>query len=272
MKSMTETDNKWVGFDRIEKMKGYERIEHIPGSTFKESSIIAIVPTRGQEVKDPETGNVTRQPFLHQRIFESLQNMIWPMNQKRVLWIVSGDEVGKAYTQRVHAALQHPELSTWKYVLCIEDDMLIPQDAVPRLLEAIEAGPFDAVGGMYWTRGDYNMPMIYGNAQDYSKSGKLDFAPLDPRPYLANGGTIVECNGIAMGCSLYRMDLFKEMIKVHGPDCQFFQTISDLTPNGPVGYTQDLEFCAKAKRMGKRFAVDCRVKCGHMDLYTGEVF
>ena len=37
-------------------------------------------------------------------------------------------------------------------MLTLEDDNLPPPDGLLRLYESIEAGPYDAVGGLYWTR------------------------------------------------------------------------------------------------------------------------
>jgi hypothetical protein len=74
-------------------------------------------------------------------------------------------------------------------------------------------------------------------------------------------------NGIAMGCALWRMDLFRQIPK------PWFVTVADYLPDrGLVSFTQDLYFCEKAVRAGKRFAVDFRVRVGHMDVDTGEVY
>jgi len=74
-------------------------------------------------------------------------------------------------------------------------------------------------------------------------------------------------NGIAMGCALWRIDLFREIPP------PWFVTVSDVIPGkGPQCFTQDLSFCEKAVRQGKRFAVDMRVKVGHLDINSGLVY
>ena len=90
-----------------------------------------------------------------------------------------------------------------------------------------------------------------------SRTGVLAFRPRDMVSAIKQGA-IVPCNGIAMGCSLYRMSMFKDVPR------PWFKTSSSGT--------QDLHFCSKAASAGKRFAVDSRVRVGHMDLATGEVF
>jgi len=110
------------------------------------------------------------------------------------------------------------------------------------------------------------MPMAYGDPEEFRATGVLDFKPRNILSSL-NNGTIMEVNGIAMGCSLYRMDLFREI------EPPWFVTVSDVIPEkGPQCFTQDLYFCERAARLGKRFAVDMRVKVGHLDINTGMVY
>ncbi|KAF0243291.1 MAG: hypothetical protein FD180_3476 [Planctomycetota bacterium] len=231
---------------------GFERIQTIHGSTYRDCSTVIVSPTRG---------------LIHHRVVAAWQSLIAPMNQKRAFLFVAGDEVGHAYNNFLQQVLAHPELSTWKYVLTLEDDNLPPPDAHIRLLEAIDAGPFDAVSGLYFTKGDVNMPQCYGDPEVHRRLGALEFQPRDVVGALARG-QLVECNGIAMGCALWRMDLFR---KIPPP---WFVTVADWFPDkgGLAAMTQDLYFCKKAKEAGKSFAVDCRVKVGHLDPQTGIVY
>lgn len=234
------------------KLQGFERVEHVPKASYRDNSMCIIVPTR--------------EPWLHSKWVERFNGLMYPMNGKRAVFFVSGAEVGKAYSEQIAAILAHPDLSRWKYVLTIEDDNFPPPDGVIRLLESIEEGPFDAVSGLYFTRGDFNMPMIYGNPAEYARTGLLEFRPQDPTPYLANGGRVVPCNGIANGFSLYRTQLFRDV------PAPWFVTYSDVVEGGAKAYTQDLAFCEKAIRMGKKFAVDCRVRVGHYDYATETMY
>src|SRR5271166_4687210 len=54
---------------------GYERVEHLQGSTYKESSTVVIIPTRGM-VPDP--------------VITKWLGLIAPMNQKRAILFASG--------------------------------------------------------------------------------------------------------------------------------------------------------------------------------------
>lgn len=183
------------------------------------------------------------------------------------MFFVTGAEVGMAYDEQVAAILGHPELCKWKYVATIEDDTMPPADAILRLLESIEAGNFDGVSGLYWTKGDPGMqaPMAYGDPAEYARTGVLDFRPRDVMAAIQHG-YVMPVNGIACGMSIYKMDLFKSLQR------PWFKTLNDITPAGPVGMTQDLYLCEKARRIGKTFAVDMRVRCAHMDWASGVAY
>jgi hypothetical protein len=188
------------------------------------------------------------------------------MNQKHAMLFASGHEVGQAYNTMIASVLSHSELSRWKYIMTLEDDNLPPADAQIRLLESIEWGAYDAISGIYFTKGDINMPMAYGDPEEYKRSSVLEFKPRDVRAALA-AGQIMPVNGIAMGCALWKMELFRSIPP------PWFVTVNDVVEGkGVQCFTQDLSFCEKAVRMGKRFAVDLRVRVGHLDTSSGIVY
>jgi hypothetical protein len=194
-------------------------------------------------------------------------SLVAPMNQKRGWIFAAGHEVGRAYDALVTQILNDPGLAKFKYILTLEDDNLPPPDAHVRLLESINFGPgFDAVSGIYFTKGDVGMPMAYGNPDEYARTGVLSFEPLNVQRALERG-QIVPVNGIAMGCALWRLDLFRA---VPPP---WFVTVADLIPDkGVMAMTQDLYFCKRAREAGKTFAVDCRVRVGQLDVGSGVVY
>jgi hypothetical protein len=231
---------------------GFERVKNIPGSTYRDNSTVIIVPERS--------------PMFHHRVVQSWQGLISPMNAKRSWLFVINEEVGQAYTNTIKSILAHPELSKWKYIMTLESDNLPPADAHIRLLETIEWGNYDAVSGIYFTKGEINMPQAYGDPTVYKSTGVLDFRPRDIRAALQQG-SVMEVNGIAMGCALWHIEMFKQI------EPPWFVTVNDVVAGkGASCFTQDLYFCQRAVQAGKRFAVDFRVKVGHMDLNTGLVY
>ena len=241
--------------DVAEQMKspglGFDRVELVAGSSYKDSSTVIVIPTRG---------------MIHHKVVQSWQSLIAPMNQKRAILFATGHEVGHAYNNMIQGILSNPELAKWKYLMTLEDDNIQPPDAHIRLLETIEWGKYDAVSGIYFTKGPINQPMAYGDPAEYARTGVLDFKPRDVRDALKSG-TVMEVCGIAMGCALWRMDLFREIPP------PWFVTVADVVPDkGVQCFTQDLHFCQRAKLAAKRFAVDLRVRVGHLDVNDGTVY
>ena len=281
--------------DVVKKLKspgaGFDMVEHIPGSTYKDASTVIVIPTRGPtrmtcpackasnehdathckscgaQIPIGSTPRPTGAPAgIATQVVERWLGLIAPMNQKRAMLFTSGHEVGRAYDAMIAQILSHPELKKWRYVMTLEDDNLPPVDAQIRLLETIEAGGFDAVSGLYFTKGGINMPMAYGDPDEFARTGVLDFRPRDVRAALA-AGQVMRVNGIAMGCALWRMDLFRQFTP------PWYVTVSDVVPGkGVVGMTQDLNFCERMCRNGKRLCVDMRVRVGHLDVNTGRVY
>ena len=232
---------------------GFTRITHMKDGSFKDCKTIVIVPTR---------------KMVHKRVVERWQNLIAPMNEARAFFLVEGHEVADAYNKAVQQILDDPGYSRFKYILTLEDDNLPPPDAHVRLLESINELKLDAVSGLYYTKGEINMPQAYGDPTQFAVWGDLEFRPRPASVISAatQQGGVVPVNGIAMGCALWRLQMFKDL---PGP---WFKTMSDVVNGQPVGHTQDLYFCRRAVLAGKRFGVDCRVKVGHLDINTGEVY
>jgi hypothetical protein len=209
----------------------------IKGGTYRDLSTVAVIPTRG---------------VIPVKIVQSWMGMATPMNQKFTRIFVEKMEVGHAYNAGVEMILANPVLSQWKYMLTIEEDNAPPPDGLLKLYESIDK--FDAVSGLYWTKGDHGQPMIYGDPQSMPKS----FIPQVPIPESDQA-----CNGIGMGFALFRIDLFKKVPK------PWFRTLQEMVPGqGMAAATQDLYFCQEAAKYGARFAVDNRVRVGHYDVAT----
>jgi hypothetical protein len=205
------------------------------GRTYKDLSTIMIVPTRG---------------VIPCKAVQSWMNMMAPMNQKFFRIFVAKMEVGEAYTQAIEMILANPGLKDFKYILTVEEDNLMPADGLIKLYEGMN--DYDVVGGLYWTKGEGGQPMIYGNPM-----GELNFVPQKPN----TDNSIQECNGLGMGFTLFKMDIFKDP-KLPKP---FFKTIQEITPQGGAAFTQDLYFFNNLKKLGYRVACHTGVKVGHLD-------
>ena len=196
-------------------------------NAYKDLSTVCVIPTRGK---------------IASKIVQYWWALQPPMNQMFIRIFVQGMEVGAAYSQAVENILAHPQLSLWKYILFLEEDNAPPSDGLIKLYENMDR--FDAIGGLYWTKGEAGKPMCYGNPNVF---------PVNFIPFLPPEETITECRGLGMGFTLIKMDVFKDT-RLTRP---FF-----VSGNG---YTQDLKFFENIGKLGYKMACDTRVKVGHWD-------
>lgn len=248
--------------DNIAKFRGTK--------VYRDATVCWVMPTRGS---------------VQIEVLHAILSLQWPMNQNHTpLLTLKGMEVGEAYEQLFEMCLDKEVttrtsgmkfaeyLDKMGFVLTSEEDNLPPPNGINELFRAIytcvdcggeiqQAGwvcaaghrGLDAVSGLYWTKDIPAMPMAYGDP----KEPGLDFAPVDVTAAI-EAGSVVEVNGIAMGFTLYRKEMFA---KVSRP---WFAT--------EQGVTQDLYFCKKAKEQaGARFAVHCGVRVGHINA-DGELY
>ncbi len=224
------------GAQNADLKKANERLA--AGKSYQDLSTIIVVPTRGGRSLCP-------------RWVSAMQGLIRPMNQKCFGPVfMSGMEVGAAFSAAIEMILGNPELAKFKYLLTVEDDNIPPPDGLLKLYESI--GKYSAVGGIYWTKGEGGQPMIYGNP---------DVSPLNFVPQSVQPETLQRCNGLGMGFTLFKMEIFKKMEKPH------FETKQSWSPNeGAKCYTQDLYFFEKLAKAGHKVACDTRVRVAHLDV------
>lgn len=208
-----------------------ERLEK--EKTYRDLSTVIICPTRG---------------MIPARVVQSWQGLARPMNQSVLGPIfMENMEVGEAYNACIKLILENEGLKNSKFVLTLEEDNAPPPDGLLKLYESIDG--YDAIGGLYWTKGELGQPMCYGDP----KAIPMNFIPQIPEPE-----AVTECNGLGMGFTLFRLEMFKDDRFEYG---EWFKTIR----TGSEAFTQDLYFFKRAKELGYKFACDSRVKVGHWD-------
>jgi phage-related protein len=213
------------------------------GGTYRDCSTVCVIPTPSG--------------MISTKVATAIWSLVAPMNQKFTKFTVENMEVGDAYQQAVAMILDNPELSKWKYLLTIEHDNLPPQDGLLKLLESIK--DYDAVGGLYWVKGEFGQPMIYGDPK---------IKPRNYIPQLPRKGEVQVCNGLGMGFTLFRIQMFKEL-RAMGK-WPLFKTVQNVE-KGEI-MTQDLAFFKTAGEAGYKFASDNRVAVGHLEIESGRVW
>lgn len=231
------------GFHNMNLQASRERV--LQGASYRDCSTICLLPTR-------DDGK------LNSKVSDAKESLMRPMNQKFVSMRLVNAEVADAYNIGIRSVLDNPELSKWRFILTLEHDNTPPPDGLIKLCEAMYSGPWAAVGGLYWTKGEGGMPMIYGDPRD----PVINFRPMPPEI-----DKVQECRGIAMGFTLYDMAIFRDArLLVDTPQGKgWFRTPQSYNMStGVQAGTQDLDFCARALALGYRFAVDTRVRVGHV--------
>ncbi len=214
----------------------YTRERLAKANSYRDLSTICIVPCIGA---------------IPPRIVQAMRSLIPPMNQKFSMIMVENMEVGAAYSSTIEMILNHPELKKWKYVLTWETDNAPPPDGLLKLYENMDK--YDAVGGLYFTKGHGGQPMAYG----HPKAIPVNFIPFMPQV-----NEVAQCRGLGMGFTLFSMKMLKDKYLPR----PLFKTIQEYTEGkGTRGYTQDLAFFEAAGRLGYKFAVDSSIKVGHYD-------
>lgn len=205
---------------------------------YKNLGTIWVTPTRGT--------CATAVAFSWMNVVGAPNNALSKMRVEKM-------EVGAAYNQAIVNILASPYAQRFPYLLTVEEDNMPPPDGLLQLYESIQN--YDAVGGLYWIKGEGGSPMIWG---DIKEPGT--FIPQTPKP-----DTVQECNGLGMGFTLFRMDMFRN------PGFEFGQWFKTIGEKGAY-MTQDLYFFKRAQELGYKFACDTRVKVGHYDAENGIIW
>lgn len=210
------------------------------GGSWKKQRVIVVIPA-GESIPA--------------KVYLSHCNIAFPPNNGVLRILAQGMEVGEAYSSAIESIMADPNLREWEFLLTLEHDNVIPFDGVLKLIETLESRPeLAAVSGLYFCKGEGGCAHIWGDVNDPI----VNYRPQIPRP-----DEVVECCGLSMGFTLYRLSMFKDE-RLRKP---WFKTLTGIEGQG-IG-TQDLFFWGDARKHGYRCAVDCRVRVGHYEASTG---
>lgn len=225
----------------MEDSRGYHnnrnKDEKLKSLAYRDLSTIMIVPCYSKGI--------------HPKVVQNWMGIQAPMNQKFTRIFVTDMEVGKAYTETINSILANPELSKWKYIFTLEHDNIVEPDVLLKMYPDMD--DYDAIGSIYYTKGQEGRPMCYGRPDIQP----LNFVPFEPQP-----NAVTPCNGLGMGATMFKMEMFKNKKK---PD-PLFETKQVFDPGkGMQAYTQDLYFFQEMGKIGYKFGCTTKTKTGHMD-------
>lgn len=140
------------------------------------------------------------------------------------------------------------------YVLMVDNDVVLPSDALRNLLE----DPKEVCLGYYAHRDRRN---IYSGKSCICKMGEYNYTMLhtaDELKALRDKGVYkFQIHGGGMGCALIRTDVFH---RIHYP---WYDWINYNDANRGM-LSEDLYFCEQCKNARIKIFTDTRVSCGHM--------
>lgn len=194
-------------------------------------------------------------------IYPDTYKSIWELDRggHEVLFdSVRGYDVATARNRIAQLALDHGA----DYVLMIDNDVVVPQNALLLLLEDAK----DVNLGYYAHRDSDN---IYRGStcicKLYDKDGKAyyhyplesEYTADEMHKMIAAGTKKIEVHGGGMGCALIRTEVFK---KAPYP---WFDWVNYGDENRGM-LSEDLYFCALCRATGIPIYSDVRVGCGHL--------
>jgi hypothetical protein len=199
----------------------------------------------------PTGGNPTA-AFL-----ESLRTVTWPErigNIERM--IVTGNFVPGQRELIARRALAE----NFTYLLMMDDDMVVPPNAVELLAQTLATQPQAALAGAVYYSRDGKRPMAVSRwrAEDTTDA----VVPAFTRDKAS------EVDGIGFGCVLLRCSALRAL------DAPYFgtQIVLEAAHNHVRVCNEDYLLCERLRKAGFEIYLDGRVRCGHYDREQAVIF
>lgn len=147
-------------------------------------------------------------------------------------------------------------LNGFDYMLSVDSDIILPQDALIRLLAA-QTPTVGITSGVYIQRKEgVRIPEVYVHNPETGGQRNMDIN-------LVQGDMRIEVEGVGFGCCLVSRAVFEA---VGNP---WFEYRSNIEFHKVV--SEDVDFCTKARAKGFRVVLDTGIKCGHISRTTLQV-
>jgi len=191
------------------------------------------------------SGGTPTAPFL-----ESLAALRLPLGAAPLRRsVVRGNYVPAQRELIMHDALE----GSYDYLFFVDDDIILPADALERLLETARADAQTAVvGGLYYSR-DSARPIAVAdwNSADTSTAHIPAFTS-------TSTGVV---DGIGFGCALLRVAPARALTAPYFPAHVYIESGA----RSARLCDEDYLYCERVRRAGNLVRLDARVRCGHYD-------
>ena len=187
--------------------------------------------------------------LVHPKWAVALYTLDFPMNTTKSIIMVENRPIEEARNLIVETALEQGS----RYILFIDDDVLLPRFAVQALGSLLDYGADDKVmvsTGIYCTKSYIPTPLIFKNEV--------------LGPYLDwDINQVFEVDDCGAGCMMINTEVFKHLER---PYFKFHEEYKDF--NGEpllTGISEDRYFCRKVKEAGFKIKAHGSVICPHYD-------
>jgi predicted SAM-dependent methyltransferase len=180
--------------------------------------------------------------------------LAYPMNFGHIIQQVRGQPVDAAREYFADTAISYG----CKYIFFWDEDVAPPPQAVPELIYKMEHHPEIAVcGGVYCLKREPPEPLVFmGNGNGCCWDWKA--------------GEFFEVSGCGMGCTVVRVDVFKDLKKPWFKTEFNYEKMMD-GQGGLESWSEDLWFCDRVNKTKKwKVYVDGSIICGHYDMDTSK--
>ena len=143
------------------------------------------------------------------------------------------------------------------YVMWIDSDMILPQNAITRLLNVAQSENVGMVTGLYVQRTYPTKPVIYDQLDmpGPNADGRLVKRIHEYMDYPAN--SVFPVAGCGFGCVLTSVPLLRKVWEAYPPA---------FTPLPWGG--EDIAFCYRVRQLGEKILCDSSVSCGHIGTFV----
>lgn len=163
-----------------------------------------------------------------------------PLNMSIQYRFEIGGEVGESRNKLVAHALKIGA----EYILFVDDDVILPTSCFNKLVYWANKG-HEIVSGVYYSKQIPPQPLIFkGRGNGYVGNWKV-------------GDVIEDADGIGMGITLIKTDVFKKIPK------PWFKSVV-----GKISVDESLYFCDKLKENGYKIFIDTSIQGIHFDSTT----
>ncbi len=191
------------------------------------------------------SGGSPTQPFL-----DALGNLRLPPSVTELKRSVAVGNFIPAQRELIMAeAIDH----RFDYLFFVDDDIVLPPDALSRLIETADADPATAVvGGLYYSR-DSVRPIVV--ADWHGDNTSTAHVPA----FTSTSAVVVD--GVGFGCALLRVDAARPLEPPYFPVHIYIERRARRVRQ----CDEDYRYCERVRRAGGRVRLDARVRCAHYD-------